>query len=523
MSDVPLISEFIIMTDSSSQQLAQRILRGGLVVMLAKIVIQIMQWAVTLVVARLLLPRDYGVMAIAAILTELAGILATAGFGNALVQRAEVTQKIIAQVFTMSLIFSLLLYAGLWLAIPTMAQYAGSPEHIFFFRVICLSVLCVPIYTVCNAILERDLRLTSLAKSAGVAGLLQSAVVVASALAGAGVWSLGIGALSGGLVRTGLTWWQSRWRPALAWPDADGFQLARYGFTIASTSMLWFAYSNADKALITLLLGPVSLGLYAFAFQFVTMPVDKIGSEVNKMAFVVYCRLQSERDRLREWYLRLVSALFALMAPALIGAALISDEGIPLLLGDKWQQLVLPFQILAPVGALMMIATTVPPLLNALGRPDIPFKYVAVCSTIYPFAFLIAAKLNGLIGICFAWLILYPVQTLALIHASRHLTGVSASAMIGRLGPFLKALVAMIIAVLLVRSGLSELRPSARIAACVACGALVYGAAVYIFVGREAISRTIRLVRELKTSNPSSPPGEKPQHMPPGSSTLARS
>jgi teichuronic acid exporter len=480
-----------------AEQARDEILRGGMIYFIARLFLQIFQWLITLVVARLLLPEDYGLMAISAMLAELTGLLASAGFGSALVQKGSATREQEGQLFTLSLAFAAALYVGVWLAAPTIAAYLGKPDFALFLRVMSLVLWLVPLNTVCGAILERDVRLSSMAVAHVLMGIVQSAVTLTLAYWGFGVWALGAGVLCGTAVHTAALCWRSRWRPLLAWPNAQSGGLVRFGITVALTYLVWFAHSSADKAVITATLGPAVLGLYAMAWQLAAFPVDKITSSANKVAFPVYGRLRSEPERLRAWYLRLATTLFAIAAPVLVGAALLAHDVIPVLLGDKWRGLIVLFQILAPAGVFMTIAATLSPLLNALGRPDIPMKYEIACAAIYPIAFFLAARFHGILGICFVWLLIYPFLTVGLVHATRRITGISCGDFLVRLAPFLKALAAMTLAVLLVLWKLPPANAVLRIVSAVSAGAAVYVGAAILFLGPSTVMGIAGFFKDL--------------------------
>lgn len=481
----------------SAEQVRDRALRGGLIFILARLVLQGFQWVATLLVARLLLPEHYGLMAVVSMVTELAGLMACAGLGSALVQKVSTTHEQEGQLFTISLVLTSIIYAAVWVSAPAIAAYLHNPEFATLLRVVSLSLLLVPLTTVCNALLERDLRLSTLAAIQIATSVIQSGVVLSLAFADYGVWALGLGVLCGSVVYSMATWHQSGWRPRLALPTVQSMGLVRFGSTVAATTLIWFVNQNSDKMLVTALLGPAALGLYAMAYQLAAMPVDKITSSVNRASFATYGRLRGEPDRLSKWYLRMVAGLFATIAPALIGAALIAADAIPLLLGDKWHGMIAPFQILAPAGALMAIAATVSPLINALGRPDIPMKYEMTCAVVFPISILIAAGLGGLLGVCIVWVIVYPIMVSGLIHASRHLTGIPIGRFLRELSPFAMALAVMALAVIAARTYLAPADPGTRMLLSIVVGAVAYISAAVVLMGPSSALNAVTFFKNL--------------------------
>jgi O-antigen/teichoic acid export membrane protein len=198
--------------------------------------------------------------------------------------------------------------------------------------------------------------------------------------------------------------------------------------------------------------------------------------------------------------LQIVTALFATTAPVLIGAALIAGDALPLLLGEKWRGLVVPFQFLAPAGAALVIVATLPPLLNALGRPDIPMKVEMMSIVIYPVLLLLAAKTFGLLGVCAIWIIIYPTHVLGLVHATRHATGLTVGRLLRELRPFAMALVVMSGAVVLTQSYAASQTTGMRVMLCVAIGGLAYAGAAMAILGRDRLMAGIAFIKQLKNS-----------------------
>src|SRR5205823_3370345 len=138
----------------------------------------------------------------------------------------------------------------------------------------------------------------------------------------------------------------------------------------------------------------------------------------------IFCRMGHDRERVRAWYLRL-SILFAFLAtPALVGLALVAKDAILVVLGEKWAPAVLPVQIMSLAGVFMVLGSSIDVVYNALGRPDINFRFTALCVVVYPPLFYLSGLYWGLNGVALVWAICYPIMLLLLIRATRSVTGV---------------------------------------------------------------------------------------------------
>jgi PST family polysaccharide transporter len=404
----------------------------------------------------------------------LADTLADAGMGKALVQKKELVPPDLAQGFTLSLALSVFLYLVLFLVASPVAAVLERPEFVTFLRVLALTLFLVPFEAVPAALLERHLCLGQRSLMHLVGVVPQGAVVLGLAAMGFGYWALTAGAFISRLLRGGFAWYASGWWPELAWPTRRAWDLLHYGIHVCGATLLWFVYSNADFAVVGAMFGPVVLGYYALAFQMISLPVEKLSANVNQVMFAVFCKVRHDRERIRGWFLRLTVLLTFVALPALAGLALVAEDAIPLLLGDRWQATVIPFQLLCPVGGLMVISMALPPLLNALGRPDINLKVTAACTVLFPIGFVVGGKCGGLAGVCAAWLVLYPLVAASLIQCTRHLTGIGVGDILRVQLPVLTGTAVLTFYVLVVQWGLRDERTGLRLIAAILAGVVSY-------------------------------------------------
>ncbi|MFO0907029.1 MAG: lipopolysaccharide biosynthesis protein [Isosphaeraceae bacterium] len=479
----------------ASGALHARAIRGGSILIACKWAAQIVSWTVTLAVARLLSPEDYGVVAAAGVLLGLSDLFAEAGVGRALVQKPGITPRDYDRAFTLSLVLSLGCYAMLFASAPAAARFLRTPELTTVLPVMGVVILLVPYRTVPQGILDRNLQL----KSQGVLFListgLQAATVFGLALAGAGYWSLVLGATLARLFECVSLAAVTGWRPRVV-ADLHGSRaLLSYGLWISGGSFLWYFYSNSDFAVVGRLEGPVVLGYYSLAFQLMSLPAQKITANINQVAFPVFCRLQGDRAKVREWFLRLSVLMNAVVLPTLLGGALVAADGMQTLFGAKWLPAVLPFRILCVVGLLSVISSSLVSLLNALGRPDVNFRYTAACACVFPPAFAIAGQMYGVIGVCLAWVFVYLLAVGLMLAATRSITGLGLGDYLAAQAPALIAGTIMAAAVLLVGQQFAGRAPAPlRLMLEVATGVATYAGVLWI-VAQDTIVADLRTFR----------------------------
>ena len=480
--------------------LRRRAVRGGAVVFGSRLVIQSLSWVVTIFVARFLRPYDYGVLTNGAILIGLADLLAEAGVGKALVQRENLQPEDLDEGFTLGLGLALLLYAGIFIVAGPSAAYFHTPELTAYLRVAGLLLVLIPFRAVPMAILERRLQLARQSGIQVAGSLLQAFLVLGLAIVGFGFWALLAGMMAARLLEAILVARQVDWSPRLRRPHSSS-GLLKYGIHVSGGTFFWYLYSNSDFAVLGRLFGPVELGYYAFAFGMISLPVQKITSSFNQVAFPFFCRLQHEPVRLKGWYLRMTALLGLIGLPTMVGMALVGRDAIPLLLGAKWAPAVAPFEILSGAGAVMVLSASLSPLINALGRPDILLRYNLVCCLAYPASFVVAGRLYGVIGVASVWLILYPVLMGGLVVLTRRITGVGLLDVVAVQAPILYSVAVMTVCVLSAQWLLADLpQVLPRLAASVLIGVVVYGGAVW-WLTRDTVLKDVKaLARDLQQS-----------------------
>jgi PST family polysaccharide transporter/lipopolysaccharide exporter len=185
--------------------------------------------------------------------------------------------------------------------------------------------------------------------------------------------------------------------------------------------------------------------------------------------------------------------------PILTGMALVAEDGFTLVLGEKWRAAVLPFQLLSAVGALMVFSASLPPLFNALGRPDINLKYTATCTLLLPAGFALLGVPYGLVGICVVWLIVYPAIVTGLVCLTRRVTGLRLRDLLAAQMPVAGAVLFMAGVVLAAQRGMGDwdLVP-ARLGVAIILGVLAYASSIWLFARRTVLADLGGLLRELK-------------------------
>ena len=304
------------------------------------------QLVVTAALARLLSPKDYGLIGLAGVYVGLATVFAQFGIGAALIQRVELTPRYIRAGFTASMVLGLLTTAIVWITAPLAAAALGTEQLIPVIRGLSLSFLLANPGFVAEALSQRNLawrRLMWVEVTAFLLGYAVPALVLAAA--GYGVWSLVASSLGLNLVRTATL---LTLQPHPKWPRIghEIKELLLFGSHFTVARIFNYTAGQGDNLVVGRVLGVVPLGYYSRAFKLMMILVTYFATVVTRVLFPIMSRLQGEPERLRSTYLTGSAILGLVSAP--LGALLVvlAPEFVGVILGPRWAPAIVPFQIL---------------------------------------------------------------------------------------------------------------------------------------------------------------------------------
>jgi O-antigen/teichoic acid export membrane protein len=306
------------------------------------------QAAVIMILARLLVPADFGIVSIALVATGFVGIFGEFGLIPALIQRERLEPAHLRTAFTGSLAFAVLIGAALWIASPWVARFFGIPAVASMMCALALAPCLRAWASVPSAMLQRAMRFRDISLANVVSYVVGFGVVgVGMGLAGLGAWSL-VGAHLVQAVVYGVVLhlaWPVSHRPGL--DRAALRDLLGYGGGISFARLSNYVATRGDNMVVGYALGPTALGLYGPAYHLMALPADLFQRVVQTVLFPAIARLQTEPARLAAAYRRGL-ALTALVAlPGTLLAILLAPEMVDVVLGPRWRGVVAPLQVLA--------------------------------------------------------------------------------------------------------------------------------------------------------------------------------
>lgn len=326
--------------------LKQAVVRGAAWVTLERLSLQLVQFFVTLVLARLLTPTEYGTVGLLTIFLAIAGSLANCGFGNALVQKKEVGELEFNSVFYLSLAMSGLLYLVLFLAAPWIADFYEVQELRPITRIAAFQIVFAAINSVQGAELARKLLFHLRFRISMVTCVASAVVGIALAILGFGVWALVWSSFVGGLVSVVAWWTIVAWRPRAMFSLHAVKPLFSYGWRMAASGLISNVYGNLYGFLVGKVYTPADLAYVAKGRTIPNLLMQTLDSAVLHVSFPALARVQNDTHKIREAMRQMIQASAFVVFPALAGLAACARPAMLLLFGDQWLPAV-PYLVIA--------------------------------------------------------------------------------------------------------------------------------------------------------------------------------
>lgn len=453
---------------------------------------QIVAWAATLLVIRILDPADYGLFAMTQVVIVFLNFLNGYGFAGSLIREPELTERKIRQAFGLLLLVNGALALAQVALAPLAAAYYRHPQVADLLRAQALIFLATPFISIPEVLLMRQMDFRRQALVNLVATVVSAAVALGCALAGLGVWTLVWAPIALFWTRAvGLQAVTRAWR----WPSfrfAGAGTMVRFGLGLLASTFGWTVMTQADTLIAARQLSAHQLGLYSEALFLTTLIASKFVPPLNEVAFPAYARMQQDRALFAASFLKTVRLVMLVTCPLYLGLSVVAPDFVTVVLGAKWAAMAPMMTVLAfamPAQTLYILFT---PAVNATGHIRITARASLLGALVMPSAFLVGLHW-GAIGLAYAWLLAFPLLPLTIFLRSRRELGLAARQIAGAVAPGLLASAAMALAVLALAGGLGSLAPWQRLALEIGFGGLCYAALLLAF-SRDAVRELAGLV-----------------------------
>jgi PST family polysaccharide transporter len=495
-------------TSYSLPEIKRSSARGGAVTMLAQGAGVVIQLTSTVVLARLLRPAEYGVIAMVAAVTAFAGLFRDLGLSASTIQRKEINDKQVSTLYWVNVAVGALLTLATAGAAPLVAWFYDRPELAPVTVALSFGFLIGSFGTQPGALLNRNMRFGRLAVANLAGAFLSVLLSIGLAVGGMSYWSLVIGSLGGAVLTSLLLNFLSGWWPGLPLRGTGLRAVLRYGANITAFDFANYFHRNLDNVLIGRFWGADVLGLYTRAYQLLMFPIQNLRNPIMAVAFPAMSRLQDQPEHFRVYY-RQVTALVAFLSMPLTAFLMVSSHlVIRVLLGPQWLGAVPIFSVLAIVAFIQPSYSLIGVVMLSSGNSRQYLRVGLFNTALYTLGFVIGVRF-GAVGLAIG----YAIATYLVIVPSLSMSFAGTSV---RPSDFWRAVALPGSASLLAGAVLfftspmwKQVPPTLGLAMAAALFAVIYLAAFLVLPGGKSLFKThtgvLRYLRkERSVENPDS-------------------
>jgi O-antigen/teichoic acid export membrane protein len=348
-----------VSTEHLRTDLKGRSVRGGFLTLISQGAQFLLQTIATVILARLLTPADFGLVAMVTAITGLGQAFADLGLSEATIQRQEITRDQVNALFWINVAVGLTLMLITVGLAPALAWFYREPLLKGITLLLSLTFLIGGLRVQHDALLRRQMRFSSLAFRDIASYALAVPVAITMAWLGAGYWALVALPLTLNLTQVVLTWLMVKWIPALPRLDVRVGALVAFGGDVAASYVVMSATRSTDSVLIGWYWGASPLGLYSRAYNLLMLPVRQLAAPVRSVALPAFSRIQDDPERFARYYLRAANLITWLSTPIFGFLFVAAEPVILLMLGSQWSEAAPVFQILliSALGQLLFEST----------------------------------------------------------------------------------------------------------------------------------------------------------------------
>ena len=370
-----------------------------------------MQVVITAILARLLTPSDFGLIAMVAVFSAFVGIFSDFGLSSALIQRKEINNELLSSVFWIGVLLGVLLTLSFAICAPLIAAFYSEPQLIPIIVVLSTTFFIGSLGNTQIALLTKNMNFKALAIISVCAVAVSGTVAVLLAFSGYGVWSLVWNAIVAACVTVPLSWMYSRWVPRVFLALQQVRQVISFGANLTGFSFVNYFARNLDNLLIGKFLGPSPLGLYNLTYNLLLFPLNNISYVIGNVMFPALSIIQHDKQMVRDVYIIANRYIAVVSFPLMTWMLVAAPQLVPVIFGPKWAGAIVLVQILALTAIGQSIGTNIGWIYLSQGRTDIMLKWGILSTIVVVISFFVGLRW-GVVGVAAA----YTIATYSLAY-----------------------------------------------------------------------------------------------------------
>lgn len=438
---------------------------------------QIVTFVVSVVLARILAPSDYGTITLVTVFTTILQVFVDSGLGTALVQKKDADDLDFSSVFYFNCALCLVLYLGMFAAAPLIAKFYENTELVPIIRVISLTVVVSGLKNVQQAYVSRNMQFKRFFYSS-VGGVVFSAVLgIALAKAGCGVWALVAQQLSNVAINTAILWITVKWRPKKMFSLERLKGLLSFGWKLLVSALLDTGYSNLRNLIIGKVYSTADLAYYDQGDKFPKVIVSNINTSIDSVLLPSMSSEQDDRERVKNMTRRAIKTSTYIMAPLMMGLAFCAEPVVTLVLTEKWLPCVPFLRIFCITYMFWPVHTANLNAIKAMGHSDW-FLKLEIIKAVFCLAALLATVNFGVTAIAYSALFTSAASQIINAWPNKKLLGYGYLEQVRDFAPGILLAVAMGVCVYFI--GCIPLPTAVTLVIQVVSGAVIYFGASYV-------------------------------------------
>lgn len=371
----------------------------------ARIAKLILQFIVSVILARLLTPKDFGLIGMIVVFTGFAALFSEMGFGAALIQRKVIEERHLSSIFWLNITVGLILTCIFLAAAPLISSFFSEPRLRILTMLISVNFFLSSLKVVQFSILSRSMDFRKLAVIETTTMATAGGFAIALALIGYGVWSLACQMIITTIIGVVLFWFLTDWRPRFQFDKNAVKGLLGFSGNLLGFSVFNYWARNIDNLLVGKFISSAGLGIYSKAYGLMLMPLIQISSTLGRVMFPSLSKSQDDKELTKRIYLKTIGAIALVTMPMMTGLFVVADSFVLALLGPKWEDVIPVLRILCLVGITQSIVTTVGWIYSSQGRTDLMLRWGMVAGTIGIIGFIIGIWIGSIIAVAYCYAI----------------------------------------------------------------------------------------------------------------------
>ena len=387
-----------------SDSLKQKATHGILWSALERVSVQGVQFIISIIMARLLTPDDYGLIGMLGIFLAISQSLIDSGFSQALIRKQDITETDFSTVFYFNIVVSFSIYLLLYSFAPSVAEFYNKTELCSVMRALCFVIVINSFSIVQNAKYIIKIDFKTIAKISLIATGLSGTIGIYLAYKGYGVWALVYQSLINATIRVMLLWLASKWKPLQTFSWSSFHELFSFGSKLMISALIEITYQNINPIIIGKIFSAGDLGNYSRAHHFSEFPSSNVTNILQRVTYPILCNIQNDEERLRNIYRRFLKLSSFLIFPLMTGLAAVAYPFISITIGDKWMFCAQLLQIICfnmmwyPVHAINLN------LLQVKGRSDL-FLRLEIIKKIFGITIICITVPMGVVAMCYGGIV----------------------------------------------------------------------------------------------------------------------